>query len=84
MMHRSAVASTVTILLLLSVSVRDGAATVLNFSLILSFGLDGYNSSGAIPAIDLALELIAEREVLPGYRLQYIEVLDSEVCFESY
>ena len=84
MSHWSATTAAVTILLLLTINVQDGVAKVLNFSLIVSFGLNGYNSSGAIPGIDLAVERIAEREVLPDYRLQYSEVQDSEVSFEGH
>ena len=83
MSHWSAATAAVIILLLFSMNFQDGVAKVLDFSLIVSFGLNGFNSSGAIPAIDLALERIAEREILPGYRLQYSEVQDSEVSFEG-
>ncbi len=51
----------------------------IRFSVILSFGEYGYNSSGAVPSFDLALERVAEMQVLPGYRLYYDTVLDSEV-----
>ena len=53
----------------------------LNFALITSFGEFGFNSSAGIPAIDLALEHINERQVIPGYKLQYTGVKDSKVSF---
>lgn len=44
----------------------------LTFSLIVSFGEDGFNSSGAIPAINIALEHINDNEdVLENYTLGY-------------
>ena len=40
----------------------------------------GFISSGGIPVVDLALELINNRtDVLPGYNLAYTTVLDSKV-----
>ena len=56
----------------------------LEFSLIISFGQDGFNSSGTVPAIDLALEHINQTDqVLPGYKLQHGRVQDSEVRFSD-
>ena len=55
----------------------------LEFSLIISFGQDGLNSSGTVPAIDLALEHIDQNQVLPGYKLQHGRVQDSEVRFSD-
>ena len=51
----------------------------LTFSLIVSYGRFGYNSSPSIPAIDLALEHIHNSGVLGEYKLQYSTVKDSEV-----
>lgn len=51
----------------------------LTFSLIVSYGRFGYNSSPSIPAIDLALEHIHSSGVLGEYKLQYFTVKDSEV-----
>ncbi len=57
-----------------------GAEKNLTISVILSFGEDGFNASGAVPAIDLALDHVAEvNNLLPGYRLRYDTVRDSEV-----
>ena len=56
----------------------------LEFSLIISFGQDGFNSSGTVPAINLALEHIDQTDqVLPGYKLQHGRVQDSEVRFSD-
>lgn len=51
----------------------------ITFSLIVSYGGFGYNSSPSIPAIDLALEHINSSGVLGEYKLQYSPVKDSEV-----
>ena len=52
----------------------------LTFMFITSFGRFGLNSSGAIPAADIALEAInANPNILPGYNLVYDRVRDSEV-----
>ena len=47
---------------------------------VTSFGQFGLNSSGAIPAADIALEAInADPNILPGYDLVYDRIRDSEV-----
>ena len=52
----------------------------LTFMLITSFGQFGHNSSGALPAADMALEHINNNtDILPGYNLMYDEVRDSKV-----
>ena len=52
----------------------------LNFMLVVSFGQSGFNSSGVIPAADIALEDINnDPNVLPGYNLTYDRVRDSQV-----
>ena len=52
----------------------------LNIMLIVSFGQSGFNSSGVIPAADIALEDINRTpDLLPGYTLKYDRVRDSEV-----
>ena len=43
----------------------------ITFSLIVSYGRFGYNSSPSIPAIDLALDHIHNSGVLGEYKLQY-------------
>ena len=52
----------------------------LTFMLMTSFGQYGFNSSGLIPAADMALEDINRNpHVLPGYNLMYDTLRDSEV-----
>ena len=52
----------------------------LSFMLITSFGEFGFNSSGAVPGVDTALNRIRERQdMLPGYNLVYDKVRDSKV-----
>ena len=49
------------------------------FSLVVSYGEYGYNSSGGIPAINIALEQIRVRNILPGYNLTYEVERNSKV-----
>ena len=52
----------------------------LTFMLVTSFGQFGFNSSGIIPAADLALEDINnDSSILQGYKLMYDKVRDSQV-----
>ena len=52
----------------------------LNIMLVVSFGQSGFNSSGVIPAADIALEDInKDPDLLPGYHLTYDRVRDSQV-----
>ena len=52
----------------------------LTFMLMTSYGQFGFNSSGLIPAADMALEDINKNsQVLPGYRLVYDTLRDSQV-----
>lgn len=52
----------------------------LTFMLIISFGQFGFNSSGALPAADMALEDINDDpNILIGYNLVYDKVRDSQV-----
>ena len=52
----------------------------LTFMLIISYGKYGYNSSGALPAADMALEDInSDPDILTGYNLMYDKVRDSMV-----
>ena len=71
------------LLLLLSpslVAMASGQTQDLNIMLIVSFGQSGFNSSGVIPAADIALEDINRTpDLLPGYTLKYDKVRDSEV-----
>ena len=57
--------------------------TRLTFMLITSFGQFGLNASGAIPAAEIALEHInGDSDLLPGYKLLYDRVGDSQVCIK--
>ncbi len=51
----------------------------LNILFVVSFGQSGFNSSGVIPAANIALEDIYDAGILPGYNLTYDKVRDSEV-----
>jgi hypothetical protein len=53
----------------------------LTFMLITSYGgLGRFNSSGTLPAAEIALRTINNRsDILPGYNLVYDEVRDSKV-----
>lgn len=53
------------------------------FSLFASGGENGFRSSGAIPAVDIALEEIERNQLLPGYNLTYENWRDSKV-FTTY
>ena len=54
--------------------------TNLTFMFIMSSGQYGFNSSGVIPAADIALEDINNSpDVLPGYNLIYDSIRDSQV-----
>ena len=51
-----------------------------NFSLIVSYGEFGFNSSGAIAAVDLALMYInTSTQLLPDYELRHSAVKNSKV-----
>ena len=52
----------------------------LTFMLVTSYGQFGFNSSGIIPAADMALEGINNNpKILPDYNLMYGTVRDSQV-----
>lgn len=60
----------------------EGRATPTNltFIFIISYGRLGFNSSGALPAAEMALEDInSDPSMLPGYNLVYSQVRDSQV-----
>ena len=62
----------------------NNSTTNLTFMFITSFGQYGYNSSGALPAAEMALEDINNNpDVLPGYNLVYDSIRDSQVSFVS-
>ena len=54
----------------------------LTFMLVTSFGgLGRYNSSGTLPAAEIALkEINSHTDILSGYNLVYDEIRDSRVC----
>ena len=59
--------------------------TNLTFMLIISGGQFGFNSSGSVPAAEMALEDINENpDVLSGYNLVYDSVRDSQVYIALY
>ena len=59
----------------------DSNKTDLTFMLVTSFGAYGFNSSGTLPAAEIALRAINSREdILPGYNLVYDTIRDSKVC----
>ena len=49
------------------------------FSFIVSNGENGYRSSGAVPAIDIALEAVDKLQLLREYNLTYETVKNSKV-----
>ena len=55
------------------------AATPVYFSLIVSYGEFGFDSSGGIASVDIALDYINRTQLLPGYDLQYKSVRNSKV-----
>ena len=56
----------------------------LTFMMIASYGQYGFNSSGSLPAIDMALEDInSDPDILLGYNLMYDKVRDSMVSSHS-
>ena len=63
------------------VDIAFAGGITLDFSLIVSYGRYGYNSSPSIPAIDLALEHIERSGILNDYELQYT-MKDSEVSIQ--
>ena len=61
-------------------TIKSRPSPALTFMFVTSFGQSGLNSSGVIPAADIALEDINNSEnVLPGYNLVYDQVRDSQV-----
>ena len=64
--------------------------TNLTFMLVTSSGGFGYNSSGTLPAAEIALRNInSHPDLLPGYNLVYDEVRDSKVsrdrvCYKTH
>ena len=74
----------VQMLLLLSILLKDSTGESSNrnltFMFVTSFGEFGLNSSGVVPAANIALEDInSNPDLLPGYNLVFDQVRDSEV-----
>lgn len=88
-MHLSYYAALTTSVILLLSTLSDSTAVNslaypvkhnLTFMMMTSFGQYGFNSSGLIPAADMALEDInGNPHVLPGYSLSYDVLRDSQV-----
>ena len=78
-MRRSLV-SVVAVLLPVLARLVAALDRVIYFGHITSFGSSGFNSSGALPAIQLAQDLInSDPGILSGYLLNSTQVMDSEV-----
>ena len=78
--------SPITVLFLVFWLELGAASQHSNLTLIMmtSFGQYGFNSSGFIPAADMALEDInANTEILPGYHLGYNTLRDTKVKAEA-
>ena len=59
--------------------------TNLTFMLIISYGEFGFNSSGGLPAAEMALEDInSDPDMLPGYNLVYDRIRNSQVIISHY
>lgn len=55
-------------------------STNLSIIFVTSFGQHGINSSGVVPAVEMALANINNRsDILPGYYLTFDHVRDSQV-----
>ena len=64
----------------IATATEESVAHDLTFMFITSFGKFGFNSSGALPAADIALEDVNNNyDLLPGYNLRYDVVRDSQV-----
>ncbi len=69
-------------LLPLLFSFRVAHSQELRYALFTSGPTGSFDSSGAVPAIELAEELInADSSILPGYDLTHTPVVDTEVRF---
>eukprot|EP00731_Ephydatia_muelleri_P020684 Em0013g411a len=73
------------LLLFLSYQIVDGNSNhTLSFMFITSFGKFGLNSSGVIPAAEMAITDINDRStLLPGYVLGYDSVRDSQCQYDK-
>lgn len=69
--------------LLLAFAQAENETHPVYFSLIVSGGENGYRSSGAIPAVHIALEEIERHQLLPGYNLTYVKAQNSKVPMQT-
>ena len=66
-------------------AVGQSENTNLTFMLIISYGEFGFNSSGGLPAAEMALEDInSDPDMLPGYNLVYDRIRNSQVIISHY
>ena len=79
------------LLLIASLQQHRGSAvgqsenTNLTFMLIISYGEFGFNSSGGLPAAEMALKDInSDPDMLPGYNMVYDRIRDSQVIISHY
>ena len=67
-------------LLVLQCDANTESVHDINILFVVSFGQSGFNSSGVIPAAEIALKDINnDPNMLPGYKLTYDRVRDSQV-----
>eukprot|EP00731_Ephydatia_muelleri_P010456 Em0005g1042a len=60
------------------------ASKIIYFGHITSYGESGFNSSGAVPAVELAVEHVNNNtSILAGYKLVSTPVMDSEISYAS-
>lgn len=70
----------VSILVLLYFCLERGHALDLKYALFTSGPMGGYDSSGAVPAIEIAEEMVnSNSAILPGYNLTHTPVADALV-----
>ncbi len=67
-MGANIIVASLVVLFIVLLGTPNPEAKVLNFMLIYSGG-GQYNSSGVEPAVDLAVEVINENNIIPGYNL---------------
>ena len=64
----------------LSQGQTQGSVTELKYALFTSGPLGGFDSSGAVPAIEIAEDMLNQNNsVLSGYRLTHTDVVDTRV-----
>lgn len=61
-------------------SLRTGHTQELKYALFTSGPIGGFDSSGAVPAIELAEDMINMNDsILPGYNISHTAVVDTMV-----